>query len=282
MRGDSGFFQQHYFAYSRRRPRCKLNRASLGYIDINLSCLGASWQDALISILFVHGPGCEHYLGDDAPGPRFLSLSSCTASGKSAGTALRRCAAPNRSDKRPVLANDVSEPSETIRYGGSGLTTCHGSDHVDGRSEALASPPPGQDHGRPSGRSQPSDDADGKGTKVAGTRRSSLEEYPHGSRGTSVRWRLRPPPEQFTRTLLNIPRGRDHLVASFEVASPEVVCLSRRWVFRRTFQMQIVARSTPPLLSRGLRAPGFSRSATFPMTRETEPVDRYALERQDS
>jgi hypothetical protein len=169
----------------------------------------ASWQDRLISILFVYGHCCEPYLSDNAPGPRFLSLSSRTASGKSAGPALRRCVAPARTDKRAILANDVSEPSETTRYGGRGLAPCDGSDYLDGRSQALATPRSAQNQGRPCGPSRPSRDPHSKGAKVARPRHSRLEEYPRRSRGTSARWRFRSPPEQFTRTLLIIPRGRE-------------------------------------------------------------------------
>jgi hypothetical protein len=138
-----------------------------------------------------------------------LPLSSCAASCQGAGTALRRCDAPTRPDQRAILVNDVPEPPETTRYGGSCVPTRNGPDHSDGRSQGVAAPRSGQGRSRPCGRSRPSDDPDGKGAKVARTRRSSLEEYPQRSRGTSARWRFRPPPEQFTYTLLIIPRGRE-------------------------------------------------------------------------
>jgi hypothetical protein len=146
------------------------------YIDINVPCTQAAGQDTLISILFVYGHRCEPYLGDHPSSPRFLSVSSRTASGKSAGPALRRCPAPTRSDERTILALDVAKPSQSTRYGGGGLATCDGSDYLDGRSQALTPPRSAQDHGRPCGWPRPSDDPDAKGAKVAGTRRSVWRE----------------------------------------------------------------------------------------------------------
>ena len=134
--------------------------------------------------------------------------------------ALRRCDAPTRPDQRAILANDVPEPPGTTRYGGSCVPTRNGPDHPDGRSQGVAAPRSSQGHSRPCGRSRPSDDSDGKGAKVARTRRSSLEEYPHRSRGTSGRWRFRPPPGQFTCTLLIIPRSRESSRPSRCSASP--------------------------------------------------------------
>src|ERR1700690_1041464 len=38
---------------------------------------------------------------------------------------------------------------------------------------------------------------------------AALKPLPRRRRGTSARWRFRSPPEQFTRTFLIIPRGRE-------------------------------------------------------------------------
>ena len=189
------------------------------YIDINVSCAIASWQDTLISILFVYGRSGEHNPSDNTPDPRLLSLSSRAAGGQRTGAALRRRASPHRADQRAILAFGVAEPSEATGYVGSGHATCDGSDYFDGRSQALATPRFAQDHDRPIGRSRPSDELDGKGAKAAGTRRSNLEEDPHRSRGTSGRRRFTSPPEQFTRTVLRarsakvIQDGRDTWLA---------------------------------------------------------------------
>jgi hypothetical protein len=179
------------------------------YIDINVSCAIASWQDTLISILFVYGRSGEHNPSDNTPDPRLLSLSSRAAGGQRTGAALRRRASPHRPDQRAILAFGFAEPFEATGYVGSGHATCDGSDYFDGRSQALATPRSGQGHGRPGGRSRPSHELDGKGAKVARPRRSSLEEDSRLSRGTSGRWRFKSPPEQFARTLLIIPRGRE-------------------------------------------------------------------------
>lgn len=177
------------------------------YFDINVTYAIASWQDTLISILFVYGRPGKRNPADNTPDPRLLSLSSRTAGGQRASAALRRRASPHRPDQWAILAFGVAEPSGTTWYGGSGLATCDGSDDLDGRSQAVATARSGQSHGRPCGWSRPSDGPDGKRAKVAGTRRSGLEEYPRRSRGPSGRWQFRSPAEQFTRTLLIIPRG---------------------------------------------------------------------------
>ena len=189
------------------------------YIDINVSCATASWQDTLISILFVYGRSGEHNPSDNTPDPRLLSLSSRAAGGQRAGAALRRRASPHRPDQRAILDFGVTEPSETAGYVGSGHATCDGSDYFDSRSQAPATPRPAQDHRRPGGRPRPPDELDGKGAKVAGTRRSSLEEDPRRRRSASGRWPYRSPPEQFTRSLLRarpakvIRDGRDTWLA---------------------------------------------------------------------
>jgi hypothetical protein len=174
----------------------------------------APWQDTLISISFVYGPRRRADPGDNASGPRFLSLPVRTAGGKGAGPALRRGAAPCRPDQRAILAADVSEPAGTARDDASGVAAGDGSDYVDGRPQALAAPRPGPGRGRPSGPSRATDGAHRKGTKGTGPRRSNLEKDPRCCRSASPRWRRRSASEQSTHALLIVPWGWPYCTAS--------------------------------------------------------------------
>jgi hypothetical protein len=168
----------------------------------------ASWQHTLISLLFVYGCRSDYDLKDHALDPRLLSLPARTANGTGAGTALRRGAAPHRSDQRAVLAHGVSEPAGSARDEGSGVAADDGSDYVDGGSQALAAPGAGADHGGPGGPPRATDDSHGKRTKSSGPRGSHLEKEPCCRRSASPPWRRRSASQQSTRALVtmgNIP-----------------------------------------------------------------------------
>lgn len=157
----------------------------------------------LISILFAYGRRPHHELRDHAPDPRLLPVSSRTASRKSAGAALRRCAAPLRSDQRAILSPRLSQPPEAAWHDGGGYTPRDGSDHVDGGSQAVAAPRAGPHHAGPGRSPRPSHDAHGKGAKGAGPRGSHLEKDPRCSRGASPRWRRGAASQKSTRALVN-------------------------------------------------------------------------------
>ena len=65
------------------------------------------------------------------------------------------------------------------------FATGNGSDHVDGRSQAVAAPRSGENQGGRGGSPQPPTAADAKGAKIARPRLSRLEEKPRSGGETA-------------------------------------------------------------------------------------------------